>query len=204
MLEYDRRLSAETTTSLSSLLAYLTELRNAIDDRLHDRHNHAAPPADDPRMALTNIRTPSLAPYEAAKQNGMVALLPIERIRIYNRMTIQLGFFTEASREWRIGLGMLDEFKERFVDSRGSLETSRITLAPELGDLTPGELGEYLVVVSTLIKRTDLILDRYSRIDAQCKIVLNGVRTEDELLAKMTTFVASQSQSLPTVIPGHR
>jgi hypothetical protein len=140
----------------------------------------------------------SLAPYEAARQNGMIALLPIERIRIYNRIAVQQDLLIATMRDWLAGLAVLGAFHERFVDSKGNLEFGQVSLAPELNDLTPGQLDEYLTIVSTLIKRTDVLVQRYRAFDIECSAILKGVGSEEELLKEAIASLSSGGDLPPT------
>ncbi len=58
--------------------------------------------------------------------------------------------------------------------------------------LPQADLPEYLNVVATLIKKTDSLIIRNRIFEAECRVVLNGVRNEEEL----TRAVAEQF-SLP-------
>jgi hypothetical protein len=57
-----------------------------------------------------------------------------------------------------------------------------ISTAPDLTKLSRPELAEYLAIVATLIKQTDLEASRLRLFDKECKAVLDGVRDEDALL----------------------
>jgi hypothetical protein len=89
------------------------------------------------------IVAPSLAPYEAAKENGTVAWLPSSRIRIYNRIALTREMELAARDRQIEGLAAVDEFQERFVDSSGNLGFGMSTLAPDLSALSPAALTEY-------------------------------------------------------------
>jgi len=199
VLQYNRSIDAEGIANLNAQRMYLVELRAAIDARLHGRYEVPMPSVDDPRMAA-RLKLPSLAPYEAARQNGMIALLPIERIRIYNRIAVQQDLFMATARDWLAGVAALGAFHERFVDSKGNLEFGEVSLAPELNDLTPGQLYEYLAIVSTLIKRTDVLIERYRTFDMECSAILNGVASEEELLKEITASLSSGGD-LPPAAP---
>ena len=76
----DVKSDADSLTKLGDLRAYLSQIRTAIIARLDGKEEPLLPPANDPRMAAFTI-FPTLAPYEAAKENGTVAYLPTARIR---------------------------------------------------------------------------------------------------------------------------
>jgi hypothetical protein len=177
----DVQSDAVSLKTLADLRAYLSQLRLAIKARLEGNEEVPPPSANDPRMASFTI-FPTLAPYDAAKENGTVAYLPTARIRIYNRVAFQRELMATVRERWFDGLAALAAFNERYADSTGSLETGGVSTAPDLSKLSRGELVEYLNVVAALIKKTDLIVDRYRFFDLQCQAVLDGARDEDALL----------------------
>jgi hypothetical protein len=83
-------------------------------------------------------------------------------------------------------------FHERFVDSQGGPGFGRVATGPQVRTLPQADLPEYLNVVATLIKKTDSLIIRNRVFEAECRVVLNGVRNEEEL----TRAVAEQF-SLP-------
>jgi hypothetical protein len=197
VLQSNRSIDAEGIANLNAGRMYFVQLRAAIDARLHGRYGVPMPSVNDPRMAA-RLTLPSLAPYEAARQNGMIALLPIERIRIYNRIAVQQDLLIATMRDWLAGLAVLGAFHERFGDSTGNLEFGQVSLAPELNDLTPGQLDEYLTIVSTLIKRTDVLVQRYRAFDIECSAILKGVGSEEELLKEAIASLSSGGDLPPT------
>ena len=74
--------------------AYLTELRAAIDARLHGQTQSPAPAAQDPRIGATMHVFPSMAPYDAAKQNGTIRHrhtgIAISAIRFVESVSVDL------------------------------------------------------------------------------------------------------------------
>jgi hypothetical protein len=180
----DLQSDAESLKTLGGLRAYLLESRTAIIARLDGRQEPLPPPANDPRMA-TFIIFPTLAPYDAAKQNGTVAYLPTARIRIYNRVAFQRELFATVWEHWFDGLAALAEFNERYADSTGNLEMGGVSTAPDLTKLSRAELVEYLSVVAALTKKTDRMVDRYQLFDRECRAILEGVRDEDGLIRAM-------------------
>jgi len=160
---------------------YLFQLRAAIIARLDGKQEPAPPPSNDPRMATFAI-FPSLAPYDAAKENGTVAYLPTARIRIYNRVAFQRELAATA-REHRFGgLAALAAFNERYTDSIGNLEMGAVSPAPDLTKLARPELTEYIGIVAALIKQTDLETARIRLFDKESRAILDGVQDEETLL----------------------
>jgi hypothetical protein len=185
VFESDAKVDDEDLRKLARFRVYLAELRAAIQARLGGQSSPAAPAADDPRMAILIIY-PSLAPYEAAKENGTVALLPTDRLRLYNRISYARDL-TAASRDrWYAGLTALASFRERYVDSAGSLGIGEIAKSPELGSLSATELAEYARIVSASIKETDLVGARLKIFDIECQAILDGARNEFDLIEKIS------------------
>lgn len=185
VFESDIKVDEEDFKKLARFRAYLAELRSAIQARLDGRSSSAAPAVDDPRMAILIIY-PSLAPYEAAKENGTVALLPTDRLRLYSRISYARDL-TGASRDrWYVGLTALASFRERYVDSAGSLGIGEITKSPELEALSPTELAEYARLVAASIKETDHVGARLKIFDLECRAILSGARNEFDLIDKIS------------------
>ena len=185
VLESDVKVDDEDFRKLAGFRAYLAELRAAIQGRLAGQLSPAAPAVDDRRMAILIIY-PSLAPYEAAKENGTAALLPTDRLRLYSRISYARDL-TGASRDrWYAGLTTLASFHERYVDSAGSLGIGEIAKSPELGSLSATELAEYARTVSSSIKETDLVAARLKIFDIECQAILDGARNEFDLIEKIS------------------
>jgi len=175
---------AATLRKLGVLRSYLLELQAAISDRLQGRALTSAPPLDYPSLSAFVI-LPGLAPYDAAKANGTVAWLSVNRIRIYNRVAFARELESAVRDRWFLGLAALEEFQEQFVDSTGTLEVGGVVKAPDLAKLTAVQLAEYLKLVSALIKRSDALAHRLNLLDFEFKEVLDGVLNEDELVRAM-------------------
>jgi hypothetical protein len=185
VLESDVRVDAEDFKKLARFRAYLAELRAAIQARLGGQPSPAAPAVDDPRMAILIIY-PSLAPYEAAKENGTAALLPTDRLRLYSRISYARDL-TGASRDrWYAGLTALASYRERYVDSAGSLGIGEIAKSPDLASLSAPELAEYARIVSASIKETDMVGARLKIFDIECQAILGGARNEFDLIEKIS------------------
>jgi hypothetical protein len=182
------------------LREYLLQLRAAIIGRIDGKEGPMPPPANDPRM-ITFPVFPTLAPYEAAKENGTVAYLPIARIRIYNRVAYQRELAATVREHWFGGLGALAAFNERYTDSTGNLEMSSVSTAPDLVKLSRAELGEYLNIVATLIKSTDLLAARIRLFDIECRAILDGVKDEEALLRAIVAKQPGNSNSATAMPP---
>ena len=180
----DLQHDTENFRQLSAFRAYLVELQAAVVGRLERQTPSPQPPANDARMA-TFPAFPSLAPYDAAKENGTIALLSSDRLRIYNRVAFQREIMSTVREHWFDSLRSLEAFQERFVDSAGSLEMGNIALAPNIATLSPAELTEYRTVLASTIKTTDLFIARLHLFDLEIQAVLAGVRDEDEMLDQL-------------------
>ena len=66
------------------------------------------------------VRFPSLAPYEAAKENGTIALLGSQRIGLYNRIALQRDLLLSVYEHWFEELAAVDAFRKRFTYSESS------------------------------------------------------------------------------------
>jgi len=175
---------AGTLNRLSAVRSYLTELQVAISDRLQGQVPARAPPLDYQRLRGFVI-LPGLAPYDAAKANGTVAWLSVNRIRIYNRVAFARELESAVRDRWLLGLAALEEFQEQFVDSTGTIEVGGFIKALDLSKLTTAQLAEYLRVVSALIKRNDALTHRLNLLDFEFKQVLGGVPDEEALVQAM-------------------
>jgi hypothetical protein len=192
VFEGNLRADEASFKQLGALRSYLIELKAAIVARQRGKSAPAQPPVDDPRMAIFP-RFPNLAPYEAAREKGTIALLPTDRIRLYNRVAFQRELTAAARDHWFNGLADISAFQERFVDSTGSLALGEVVIAPQLEMLSAGELSEYLTIVAALIKKVDLLNARLHLFDLQCRALLNGVRNEDELVSFITPKIVKDS-----------
>jgi hypothetical protein len=198
VLEDDTRLIANDTIGLKAFRAYLVELQLAINARRHALSTPAAPPRNDPISALY-LRLPSLAPYEAAKDNGTTALLSNQRIRLYNRIALQRSLTLAVVNQWLDDLAAMNAFKKRFdpiVETTGLVGDAQSPA--DLASLSPAELTEYQVLVGNLINRTDYLVIRLRFVGAECRAILDGVRDENELIeAAQATLTGSGQQNLP-------
>ena len=164
--------------------AYLTELRAAIEAQLHGQISSRAPAAQDPRIGATMHVFPSMAPYDAAKQNGTIALLPFGPLSIYNRVDFQRQLLLTADTQYLVALRALSAFQERFADSTATLELGQIPPAPDLAPMDNNDLREYLAGLSTVIKDTDTLASRYQLFDSMNQSALTLPRDETELVEK--------------------
>jgi hypothetical protein len=174
--------------------AYLVELQAAVTARLHHHAMPAAPAVTDPR-SHTYITIPMLGPYEAAKADGSVALLGIDRIRIYNRLADQYRFLEDALDNYRYSTRALRAFTKRF-DSSPALAGITFTIPPaRLETLSTAQLVEYQGLIATAVEAIDQLVSRLARVDIQGRAILDGARDENELIEAVAN--ASDDASVP-------
>jgi hypothetical protein len=177
------RLEPENHRHMVEFRAYLVELQTAVQARISGKPLGSEPAMDDPRMKIFTA-TPSLGPYDVAKANGTAALLGSDELRIYNRMDIQRGYLAIVIAEWFSAIRDMEIFEQQFSDSPGSVDLGDIVRTPSLEKLNAGELLEYRRQLAAVIKTTDLLVRRTLLFDAMCRTVLDGARSEAELLKK--------------------
>jgi hypothetical protein len=168
---------------LADMRGALAALRSDIEARLRVRNDGAKARAGN-RITIEVLVMPSMAPYESAKENGTVGLLPVERIRIYNRVYLQRQLLITVLQSWQSGTAALAEFTERFTDFPDAADLGAAVVLPELDTLRPVDLEEYLRLVASLIKRTDTALSRIALFDAECQAVLEGATDEAAFLER--------------------
>jgi hypothetical protein len=199
VLEDDTKLIANDTIALKAFRAYLVELQLAVNARRHALLTPAAPPANDPRSGI-NLGLPSLAPYEAAKDNGTIALLANQRIRLFNRIALQRSLVLTVGNQWLDDLAAMNAFKKRLdpaAETTGLM--GDFQSAADLASLSTADLTEYQALVGNLINRTDNLIVRMRVIDAECRAILDGVRDENEMIEAVlrATRAGSAQQNLP-------
>lgn len=130
------RLEPEVMRRTGAFRTYLVELRNAVEARRTGHTFAAEPDRNDPRMRIFTS-TPSLAPYDAATQSGVIALLSSNEVRLYNRVAKQREYVSSAISEWFRSISTLEDFEKQFTDSNGNLELTGIITTPDLARLSP-------------------------------------------------------------------
>jgi hypothetical protein len=186
-IETNLKLDQRDLRQLATMQAYLIELRAAIAARRSGKPLAVEPPRNDRRMG-TEIRLASLAPYEAAQANGVVALLPGDQIGLYNRVALQRGILHDTLVVWYRDILMFEGFNERFVDSRGAYELGSIATNAELSRLSPSELTEELSLVAMLIKEDDVLIGRLQIFDQQFQQIHAGAKDESDVLVDDQSF----------------
>lgn len=184
----------QVTSGVADLMRYheyLLELQQAVGAR---RLGQAAArqPSPDVRTSFS-LSLPSLAPYEAARESGLVALLPAARIRIYNRLSYQRSRL-ESSYDGMIqAVSAAQAFRRRWDLSAGIVGAMNRDLTVDLALLTPAELAEYQTLIGVVIQAADHLVSRYRIFNAQNEAVLKGARDETELVQAILTAEAQQN-----------
>ena len=181
VLNWDLQLNQRNFRQLDGFRAYVVELRAAINSRLQGGTRLPQPPLSDARSS-SFLRYPNLAPYEVAKQNGTVGLLPTLRLRQYARLALARDYLLSDRVTFTAALAELEGFQKRYVDYDGSSTMGAQTSTPPLDSLTPAELAEYRAILGRVIAQTDQLYARLDLIDLEVKALLAGARTEEELL----------------------
>jgi hypothetical protein len=175
---------------LTALHGYLVDLQTAIVAR---RHGQSLPAVPDPNAERAGIlvRFPSLAPYEAAKENGTIALLGTQRIGLYNRIALQRDLLLSVYEHWFEDLAAVDAFRKRFnySDSVGLIG------GVDLAALSPAELSEYQVLVGTLMSRVDWILRRLRLLGTLSQAILDGARDETDMIKAIQAAPSSPADT---------
>jgi hypothetical protein len=178
VLEDDtQRAIPDDLRQLTALHGYLVDLQTAVVARAHGQSLPAVPDPKAERAGIL-IRFPSLAPYEPAKENGTIALLSSERIRLYNRIALQRDLLLKVCEHWFEDLAAVDAFRKRYhyADSVGLIG------GVDLAALSPAELSEYQALIGTLMSRVDWILRRLRLLALLSQTILDGARDETDLM----------------------
>jgi hypothetical protein len=177
---------------------FLADLLVAINARIENRAEKVASP-DIKRLGGYTI-SPNLAPFDVAKLNGTAALLPGERLRIFNRIAFALELLANSRRDLYAAMDRLAAFHIRYVDSRGSIQAGESVPGPELDRLTLAELQEYRAIVSTLAKSYDVTIERIRLFDFEATEVLAGTPSEKAMIGRMREVWGRQGRD-PEPVP---
>jgi hypothetical protein len=201
VLEKDLQLVATDTNDLNSFRSFLFDLQDAVSARAGGQSTPAQPGPYD-RRSVTNVGTPGLAPYEAAQENGTIALLPSGEIRLYNRIAYQVSLLRTALDHWRDSLEAANSFARRFNHSPDDFPLFEIDHVPLLDALSPAELIEYRALVGTMITATETVMERMRIITVECRAILDGAHEEDDLIKAVTAMLNSGTALRNSNSPG--
>lgn len=181
VLESDSQYIAFDIREFRDARAYWVEVAKAVAARRLGQAPQTEPSARDQRSAIF-LRLPRLTPYEAAKLNGTVALLPLERIRLYGRIEIMHEILSNSAASWTRALSEANAFKKRFNFAADSNGMGGVLGHADLSNLTPTELVEYQTLIAKVLDSADYAISYLRMFDAECRAILDGARREDELL----------------------
>jgi hypothetical protein len=184
VLRNDLNVDAEDQQQLNGFRSLLVEQQSGIRARRAGTSVPPALPPNDVRMK-TSLDFPSLAAYEAARQSGIVSVLPANEIRLFNRIELQRDMLSVDVHLYFVAVNEWESFAERFQDSRGNATFGGVITTPSLDSLTPAELIEYQVIIARLIKQLDVVSERLRYFTVECKSVLNGNRDENKLFEEL-------------------
>jgi len=183
VLAQDRGFIARDLVLLTGFREYLVEVQIAIAARLKGQ-NARQPTRLDPRTGI-RILVPNLAPYQAAKENGTVALLDSERIGLFNRVAFQREVLQSILNRFMDSIETMDAFRKRYDYSQGSRALGLPVPTTDISSLNSGELVEYRSLVAATINATDEVMGRLSLMDVVVRVLLDGARNEGDLMARV-------------------
>jgi hypothetical protein len=177
-------------------MAYLTALRNDIDAMRASGGKTKLPfrPFVNPNGSIALTR-PSSSSWTTAKESELVALLPREEAKFYDRVYLELQYYDNAYTVRNEVINEVNFFEARFAP---------VTLAPIKPDLSLMSV-EQLEQFSDLLAK-NLVVNRYlrARLDffyaAETEAV-NGHMTEDDILNYLAKLPTPTNQ--PAVSPAH-
>lgn len=182
---------------LTATRAFLVELQTAAAARREGKPAMALPDPQDPRASIV-MRLPSLAPCEAARENGTATLLRAQRIRLYNRLALQHEFLLRVYAHWFDDIAALDSFRHRFDYAASPAAIRGVDPAA----LSTADLGEYQGLLGALMSRTDWLILRLGVLGQQSRAILDGIRDETELTRYMVVH-GNTIEVNPAVPPSH-
>jgi hypothetical protein len=134
-------------------------------------------PLNDPvtKQPLSPQTIPSDSVWSTAKESALVVLLPRAEAQMYARHARQHDFLMDAANAW-IAVGTeLIAFEDRFDDA-GPKST------PDLSRMGVTDLDEYSKLLSLELAMQGRVVFRLNNFDGQTRAILNGARTEQELI----------------------
>lgn len=191
--EANGRIDIQNLQTLEKTRAYLVGLHDAVVAR------QRGVTATVPSMPQYNYVTlASLGPFVAAQANGTIAVMSVERIQMYNRIAYQHQLMSEALDNYRRSMKELRAFRKRFNTKWASDNVLMGALPPDLEALSATELVNYRDLVADAIEASDMMVVRTRRFEVQTKAMLQGARTEMDLVRAATTdFDVPEAQVAP-------
>jgi len=174
---------------LDGSAAFLMELRDAINSRIAGG-SKPAPSVFDPRN-VTYVPPPNLGSFDAAKTNGSISLLGLNRVRLYGRIEFQHDLMLRSFYHFFDTLSEIRAFVFRFggTDVRGKLAQV------DLSQLSPAQLLEYQALIAKLLQYNRQYAQQLGSNSASYQMMLNGVDDVDTLVD------AQYKQNRPPPLP---
>jgi hypothetical protein len=176
--ESNLRRADRNIKTLENFRDYLIELRDAVSARIAGS-SKAPPKVSDPRN-LGYAPPPNLGPYEAAKTNGSVSLLSLNRVRVFGRIEFQHSLMLNTFQHFFDGLGDLREFADRF-NSEGDRGTRGIPL-PDFDALSREQLVEYQALLGKQIQNSRMYAQQLENLKVSYQLTLEGLDDPDILM----------------------
>lgn len=163
---------------LNSSRTYLIELRNAVNARIAGGSDRG-PEASDSRNNVY-APPPTLGSYDAAKNNGSVSLLELNKVRLYDRIAFQQDLMLRSFYQFYNALSDLRTFADRF--SHKDEYISGKLVQPDIAQLSPAQLVEYQVLLAHLIQHNRQYANQLAGLKLSYQLMLDGVDDLDTLL----------------------
>jgi hypothetical protein len=178
----NRRTISEDLTKLNGFRSYLVDQQAALIEIRQGKTPRNAPRADDRRFAGF-LQIPGMGPFEASKANGTVALLDLDRLRIYSRIELQHDLLRRDMDRHMEVVGDLRTFRKRFNPSPdNSVGISLVSSPSDRTTLIDEDLREYQRLLGAGLDATDKVMIRLQRLDAMGLAVMRGAKTEREVV----------------------
>ena len=120
---------------------------------------------------------PSESVWTTAKESMLVALLPRAEAEMYSRLDLQHGLLRETISHWLEVTGELKEFEDNFDDAKPGSK-------PDLSRMSAEELHSYSMLLTKEIAARDNVLFRLNNFLRLDRAVLDGARSEAEMIEK--------------------
>jgi len=123
------------------------------------------------------LTVPSDSVWTTAKESMLVALLPRWEAEMYSRLDLQHELLRGRINHWLEVKSEVKEFEDNFDDDApGSI--------PDLGRMSPDELHSYSVLLTKEVAARDDVTFRLNNFVRLDRAVLEGTRSEAEMLEK--------------------
>jgi hypothetical protein len=160
---------------------WLLGLRDQVD-RMRDSGGklklpYPPKPTVDPetKNPLPLMILPSDAVWTTARESELVVLLPRAEAELYARHALQHEFLTDSVNAWLGNTTELTAYEDRFDDAG-------LSSTPDLSRMSVSQLDEYSALLTKDLAFRDRLANRMSLFDAQTQAILNGAKSEEDLL----------------------